>query len=114
MEFRHRSWLRPETYELLRGRGVALVQQAHPWLPGVHEVTAGFVYIRFEGDRKRVSGEEGALELDRSADLVMWAERIRDYIDRGLDVYAYFSKYYLGYPPHDVVQLTALVSRGPP
>jgi uncharacterized protein YecE (DUF72 family) len=112
VEFRHRDWFRPETYELLGARGVALVQQAHPWLPEVHEVTSGFVYIRFEGNRKKVRGDEGVMELDRSYDTESWAERIRAFIAEGLDVYAYFSKYYSGYPPHDIVQLTDMVSKG--
>jgi uncharacterized protein YecE (DUF72 family) len=113
VEFRHREWFRQETYNMLRERGVALVQQAHPWLPEVHEVTAGFVYIRFEGDRNKVGGEEGAVEVDRSADTGRWAQIISSYLDEGLDVYAYFSKYYSGYPPHDAAQLVELVNLSP-
>jgi len=113
VEFRHRDWFTQQTYALLRDSGVALVQQAHPWLPEAHEVTAGFVYVRFEGDRRKVRGEAGAVEVDRSADTGRWAERIRGYLDGGMDVYAYFSKYYSGYPPADVEQLVRLVSRGP-
>jgi uncharacterized protein YecE (DUF72 family) len=112
VEFRHGDWFRQETYDMLRERGVALVQQAHPWLPEVHEVTAGFVYVRFEGDREKVGGEEGAVEVDRASDTERWARAISAYIDEGLDVYAYFSKYYSGYPPHDIAQLVELVSRG--
>jgi len=113
VEFRHRDWFRQETYDMLRERGVALVQQAHPWLPEVHEVTAGFVYVRFEGERKKVGGEEGAVEEDRTADTDRWARAISADLDEGLDVYAYFSKYYSGYPPHDIAQLVELVSRDP-
>ena len=112
VEFRHRDWFTAETYAVLRENGIALVQQAHPWLPEIHEVTAGFVYVRFEGDRKRVGGGEGAVEMDRSADTERWAGRIRGYLDSGLDVYAYFSKFYSGYPPHDAARLAELVSRG--
>ncbi|HUV35063.1 MAG TPA: DUF72 domain-containing protein, partial [Candidatus Desulfaltia sp.] len=75
--------------------------------------TAGFVYVRFEGDRKKVGGEEGAVEEDRTADTDRWARAISAYLDEGLDVYAYFSKYYSGYPPHDIAQLVELVSRDP-
>jgi uncharacterized protein YecE (DUF72 family) len=113
VEFRHRDWFRQETYEMLRESRVALVQQAHPWLPEVHEATAGFVYARFEGDRRKVGGEEGSVEVDRASDTERWARVISTYLDEGLDVYAYFSKYYSGYPPHDVAQLVELVSRGP-
>jgi len=113
LEFRHRDWFKQETYDMLRDRGVALVQQAHPWLPEVHEVTAGFVYVRFEGDRKKVGGEEGAVEVDRASDTERWAQAISTYLEEGLDVYAYFSKFYSGYPPHDIAKLVELVSRGP-
>jgi len=112
MEFRHRDWFKAETYAMLRESGVAMVQQSHPWLPEVHEATARFVYARFEGDRRKVKGDAGTVEADRTADTASWAERIRGYLDEGLDVYAYFSKYYSGYPPHDVEQLVGLVSRG--
>ncbi len=112
LEARHRDWFRPETYRVLAEHGVALVQVEHPWLPASTEVTGPFVYIRFEGDRKKVNGGVGAVEMDRGEDTARWAKRIKGYLDMGLDVYAYFSKYYSGYPPADIERLEELVSRG--
>ena len=87
-----------------------MVQVEHPWLPASREVTAGFVYIRLEGDRRRVNGEKGVVEVDRSEKTRGWAQTIRGYLDNGLPVYAYFSKFYSGYPPEDMRQLAAEIA----
>ena len=35
----------------------------------ISEVTADFLYIRWEGDRKKVNGTLGKIEADRTEDL---------------------------------------------
>ncbi len=45
-EFRHASWLVPETYQLLGDRGAALVAAEEDDSPAVREVTAPFLYAR--------------------------------------------------------------------
>ena len=107
VEFRHESWNSPDTVQTLKSRGRALVQVEQPWLPASREVTAGFVYIRLEGDRRRVNGEKGVVEVDRAEKTREWAHAIRGYLDSGLSVYAYFSKFYSGYPPEDIRRLRA-------
>jgi uncharacterized protein YecE (DUF72 family) len=102
VEFRHRDWFIDETYELLRKNSVALVQVEHPRLQTVGEVTAGFVYIRWEGDRKLVDGERGTVEADRREESLVWSETIKSYLGKGLEVYGFFSKFYSGYPVSDI------------
>jgi uncharacterized protein YecE (DUF72 family) len=104
-EFRHKDWFKKDTYKTLKQHKIALVQVVHPWLKPFHEITSDFIYIRFEGNRKKVKGEKGELELDKTEEIKKWSILIKDYLNQGLDVYVYFSKYFSGYPPSDVNNL---------
>jgi uncharacterized protein YecE (DUF72 family) len=102
VEFRNKKWLTEKTYNILKLKGVATVLQEHPTFPDVDTLTGDFVYIRCEGDRKKVNGEKGEREVDRAKDTEKWAKRIQGFLSEGLDVFCYFSKYYSGYPPLDI------------
>lgn len=105
MEVRNKSWLSPEFYQLLKRHNVTLVWADSPRMPPFSEKTADFFYIRWEGNRKLVNGTMGKIEVDRNADLAVWAEKIKSYFDGGTEVFGYFGKYFSGYPPSDIVQL---------
>jgi len=102
-EFRNREWFTEETYQLLRDHGVAITFTNKLGAPEVD--TAGFVYIRWEGDRNSVDGEMGEVEVEKSSETAEWVARIHNYLESGRDVYGYFSKYCSGYPPSDVDSL---------
>jgi uncharacterized protein YecE (DUF72 family) len=104
-EFRHKDWFNQNTYKMLKQYKIALVQVVHPWLEPIHEITSDFIYIRFEGNRKKVNGGKGESELDKTEEIQKWSSLIKDYLNKGLNVYAYFSKYFSGYPPSDVKNL---------
>jgi uncharacterized protein YecE (DUF72 family) len=82
MEFRNPDWLREEVYEILREHNAALcihdLIEDHP-----REVTADWIYLRFHG-----AGDGG--DYPHQA-LSASARRIRDWLDDGLDVHAYFN-----------------------
>jgi uncharacterized protein YecE (DUF72 family) len=109
VEVRHKSWLTKEFFDLLRSCNVALAWADNPLNLQVREVTADFLYIRWEGDRAKVNGTLGKIEADRKADLQVWAEKLLPYLDSGLDVFGYFGKYYSGYPLSDITYLTELL-----
>ena len=48
----------------------------------IGEVTADFLYIRWEGDRKRVTGTLGKIEVDRARDLKAEAEKLTPFLAR--------------------------------
>jgi uncharacterized protein YecE (DUF72 family) len=75
----------------------------------INELTADFLYVRWEGDRKKVNGTLGNIEADRSEDLKLVAEKIEPFIDRQTMLFGYFGKYYSGYPPSDIVRLQTLL-----
>ena len=109
MEFRNRGRFIEDVYTLLRENEVALVQVEHPRLPTATELTTDHVYIRWEGDRKKVTGEKGLVEIDREEDNRRWANRIHELLESGHNVYGYFSKFYSGYPPADIWQVTDML-----
>jgi uncharacterized protein YecE (DUF72 family) len=108
VEVRHKSWLTPEFYDLLKGNGVALAW-AETYKPETSEVTAGFLYMRWEGDRKAVNGLLGKIEADRTADLQVWADKLKPFLAGGMEVFGYFGKYFSGLPPSDVQTLQSLL-----
>jgi uncharacterized protein YecE (DUF72 family) len=105
VEVRNKSWLTHEFYSLLRANNVALAWADSPLMAEINEVTSDFLYIRWEGDRKKVNGTLGQIEADRKEDLKLVADQIKPFIDRPTMVFGYFGKYYSGYPPSDIVSL---------
>ena len=76
----------------------------------ISEVTADFLYVRWEGDRKKVKGTLGKIEVDKKNDLKLWADKIKPFLEKRMEVYGYFGKYYSGYPPSDIVYLQSLLN----
>ncbi len=74
LEFRHASWMQPETYQLLESRGASLGVVETDEDQAVREVTAPFVYVRLRKD------DYSSEELDG------WANWLNS-LDR--DVYVY-------------------------
>ena len=104
VEVRNKSWLNHEFYSLLKANKVALAWADSPLMAEISEVTADFLYIRWEGDRKKVNGTLGKIEADRAEDLKVVAEKIKPFLGK-IEVFGYFGKYYSGYPPSDVFNL---------
>jgi uncharacterized protein YecE (DUF72 family) len=60
-----------------------------------------------------VNGQKGEVELERSTETAEWAEKVNRHQESGHDVFAYFSKYYSGYPPTDVEAMKGVLSTHP-
>ena len=86
---------------------MALVGNSHTSIP--EEVTADFVYIRLEGDRAKVKGTLGRVEVDRTIDIKRWAEKIGALREASEGVFVYVSKIFSGHPPTDAEQLSRLL-----
>lgn len=109
VEVRNASWQTREFTSMLQENGVALAGTEKLGTE-IGEVTADFLYLRWEGDRKAVNGLKGEIEVNRKADLQTWADKLKPYLDGGMEVYGYFGKYYSGLPPSDVQTLRSLIS----
>jgi uncharacterized protein YecE (DUF72 family) len=108
VEVRNRKLLNDSFYSILRDSNAVLAWVDSPFMPLVNQVTSDFIYVRWEGDRRSVSGTLGKTEVDRATDIRLWADRIRPFLDSQREVFGYFSKYYSGYPPSDVHELLRL------
>ena len=90
-EFRHETWFVPETYELLRRHGAALVIGDHPTRPWqAHELTTDWTFVRFHYGSRGRNGNYSERELDE------WARRLDEW-SGSVDVYAYFNNDWEGF-----------------
>lgn len=110
VEVRDVRWLSSDFYSLLRARGVGLAWVDSPNMPQSEVVTSDFLYVRLEGDRGKVKGTLGMIEADKAEELKRWAEKIKHFLSKNMEIYGYFGKYYSGYPPSDVNSLLKLLS----
>jgi uncharacterized protein YecE (DUF72 family) len=102
VEFRHPSWLNPETYQLLAERGVALCIPVGGRLEPDHITTAPFTYIRMHRGQEPAGGFT-------EAELGTWAGRIRGLAASGRQVYVYFNNDWQGFAVRDAERLERLL-----
>ncbi len=110
VEVRNKTWLTPDFFWLLREHNVAFAWTDSQYVYENSEVTADFLYIRWEGARAVVNGTLGRVEADRTGDLKLWADKLKPYLASELVVFGYFGKYYSGFPPNDINTLTKLMA----
>jgi uncharacterized protein YecE (DUF72 family) len=110
VEVRNKKLLNDGLYSALRDRNVVLAWVDNPFMPSVNEVTSDFIYLRWEGDRRKVNGILGKTEVDKTNQIKSWAGRIRQFLENQTEVFGYFSKYYSGNPPSDVREFLKIVS----
>ncbi|MFQ5882750.1 MAG: DUF72 domain-containing protein [Candidatus Methylomirabilales bacterium] len=101
-EFRDATWFVPEVYVTLKTRGLAFCIFSLKDLPCPEVITASFVYLRFHGPGAKYGGKYSEEELR------VWAGRIRAWLKKGLDVYAYFNNDERGYAVANAVRLREL------
>ncbi|GAA4550848.1 DUF72 domain-containing protein [Pseudonocardia xishanensis] len=100
VEVRHESFRDPAFLDLLREHGVGLVvaDTAGKW-PFLTEVTADFVYCRLHGAEELYVSGYTPEALDA------WADRVRGWLDRDLDVLVYFDNDVKVHAPRDAIAL---------
>jgi uncharacterized protein YecE (DUF72 family) len=101
LEFRNRSWLCDQTFELLRQHDAALcihdMVEDHP-----RELTASWTYLRFHGPGPGGNYSHQALTAA--------ADRVADYLNQQIDVYAYFNNDAEGYALDNAAKLKEYVA----
>ena len=108
VEVRNRSWLTPKLSSMLSERNVALVLQDLYTMPKLDWITADFTLIRWLGWRKDVARFH-EIQIDRTAVLEGWAEKVRQFMESGVDVYGYFNNHFAGHSPASVRQFADLM-----
>jgi uncharacterized protein YecE (DUF72 family) len=102
VEVRNKTLLADSLYEILGDNSVALAWVESPFMPLVSELTSDFIYVRWEGDRKKINGTFGKTEVDKTGEIALWADKLKPFMERKIEVFGYFSKYYSGFPPSDI------------
>jgi uncharacterized protein YecE (DUF72 family) len=110
IEVRDEGFLNDDFYSLLRANNVALAWVDNPSVPHISEVTSDFLYVRWEGDRKKVKGTLGKIEVDIQENLQVWADNFKPFLSKQMNFFGYFGKYYSGYPPSDINLLLGLLA----
>ncbi|RVU00562.1 DUF72 domain-containing protein [Mucilaginibacter limnophilus] len=103
VEFRHRSWYRDETYEMLENYNCSMVLHDLPASAAPMVVTSSdVIYLRFHGPQ---GGYRGSYADDFLAE---YASYITDWLAEGKTVYAYFNNT-MGDAVHNLAALNNFV-----
>jgi len=97
VEFRNLSWLRKETWNLLKEYKIAYTNVDEPLLPSEIHLTTDFTYFRWHGHGEKpwfnyLYSKE---ELDR------WVPKVEEAAARVKKVYGYFNNHFHGYAPEN-------------
>lgn len=87
LEFRHPSWHQDATFALLERYQAAYCVMSGAYLPCILRATAPYVYVRLHGPDPHYLYAGSYSDND----LHWWAERIREWMAQGREVFAYFN-----------------------
>lgn len=102
-EFRDRSWLCPQVFDILRRHGAALCAYDLDGFCPPPVDTADFAYVRLHGPGAAYAGSYD------DASLALWAARIGQWAAAGMDVYCYFNNDRHAAAPRNAVRLIEMV-----
>jgi uncharacterized protein YecE (DUF72 family) len=110
VEFRERSWLVPESVNLLREFELAYVTVDGPHLPVALEVTAPFAYIRWHGHGSPLWYDY----MYSPSELADWVPRVRTLTEKAATVYGFFNNHFRGDAAVNCRTLTEELGLSPP
>jgi len=105
VEFRDLSWMREETWRLLKKYGVAYTIVDEPLLPPELHFTADFAYFRWHGKGMRpwYNYRYGTGEL------TPWIPKVKEATEKVKTVYGYFNNHYHGYAVENCLQVLEML-----
>ncbi len=105
VEFRDLSWMRDETWRLLRKYEVAYTIVDEPLLPPEVQITSKIAYFRWHGKGTRpwYNYRYGVNELKP------WVPRVKEVANRVENVYGYFNNHYHGYAVENCLQVLEML-----
>jgi uncharacterized protein YecE (DUF72 family) len=105
IEARHQSWIADESFSLLEQYGAAwVIADSGRRFPYQEAITADFVYLRFHGHESLYSSDYPDHELWR------YAEKIRQWLDNGCEVWVFFNNDFNGYAVKNALKLEEMVN----
>ena len=109
VEFRHDSWFRDQTYELLRASKIAMAWSEIPFATNPGVVTTDLIYLRFIGERDIPESQLGGVKRDLLEKKSLWAKRLKDQLPSASTAYVFFNNRFEGFGPGSVNSLRKLV-----
>ena len=107
VEFRNKSWLKDDTWSLLREHNVAYTIVDEPLLPPSTVFTADFSYIRWHGRGQRPWFNYRYSEEE----LREWVPKVKESAEKTERVYGYFNNHFHGYAPENCIQLYEMMGK---
>ncbi len=105
VEFRHLSWMRNETWKLLKKYEVAYTIVDEPLLPPEVQVTSDFAYFRWHGHGTRPWFNYRY----KVEELKPWAPKVRKVAKGVKKVYGYFNNHFHGYAVENCLQVLEML-----
>lgn len=105
VEFRERSWMRPETWDLLKKFRVAYTIVDEPLLPPEMHLTSDIAYFRWHGRGVRPWYDYQY----KAEELEPWVPKIRETTEKVNKVYGYFNNHYHGYAVENCLQVLEML-----
>jgi uncharacterized protein YecE (DUF72 family) len=110
VEFRHLSWMREETYEVLEKRNMAFTIVDEPLLPPEVQVTADFAYIRWHGH-----GANPWYNYDYSpSELDSWVPKVEETTRKARKTYGFFNNHFSANAIKNAVEILEMLDRSTP
>jgi len=105
IEFRHHSWMRPETWALLEKYKVAYTVVDEPLLPPEVHTTTDFAYFRWHGH-----GERPWYDYEyKKEELEPWVPRIKETEQKIKKFFGFFNNHYHGYAVENCLQVLEML-----
>jgi uncharacterized protein YecE (DUF72 family) len=101
VEFRNPSWMRDETWDLLKKYDVAYVNVDEPVLPPEMHLTADFTYFRWHGHGEKIWFDYRY----NKEELEPWVPKVKEASQKMKKVVGYFNNHYHGYAPENCLYL---------
>ncbi len=105
VEFRHLSWMNPETFKLLEKYNVAYTAVDEPLLPPDMNVTTDFAYIRWHG-----KGDQPWFDYHYKKDeLKPWVPKVKQAAQKAKKVFGYFNNHYHAYAVKNALEMAEML-----
>ena len=110
VEFRDSSWMREDTWRMLRKYGVAYCVVDEPSFPSEVHVTADFAYFRWHGRSSRVWYNYRYSERELSE----WVPKLEETGRKVKKIYGYFNNHFHGYAIENCIELMQMLKIAEP
>ncbi len=106
IEFRNRSWFKPDIYKLLQDHGVALAWSENQYASTPPEATSDVAYLRMVGDRTITNF--GEKQRDQTQVMRKWYDALEEKSNLFKQGFIFFNNHFAGFGPGSVNEFRRL------